>query len=827
MYFRLFVFTCLIALPWVTKAQSALAVQDASGQYQAAQVASFVNFTDPSPIRAYKGSDNQWHKVQPIVPICGLDAKNSPLACNFLDARKLGAANGLASLDGSGHLPEEELGSIDNARVQGASLSSTVSAISAQILGRVSTGQDVLSALQATPVNSIEAFNPADSAFGRHYIISGGHSANDFVGEKHNCRTISGGDEGGACFQFINASGGSWTHRSGSGDMDGVNMEVDSYSSSPIDVIGGGTPSADGVNYQITFGSNFVKITPALSTKELALFRNRMSITTNIANGMSSVESNDYSGIDNVDMPNYYHGYVSNIENDSTSSTITIESYYYPGASFPGSIQAQYIWRTMANPSPYPYPGTQNWTQTTAQPTSSGSTTIILTGAISPPQAQNGQNACADWSCTLSNASLHSGTTVSSASYNSSNNTTTLNISAPTTAAISSGTTISFSVEDAKGGNSFAPGNMKGDQIDNQITYQSPVTNSAVKNSNFHSYTSPAIFLGQSVKDFNEYHLQADYQPKDGITRAHDNEYDFWMNGADHDGQLESRGLSLVWQGKHRLATGSWMMRLAGFNLQPTGLYVDGVTNGGLEFRSDTGLFAFKQTTQEAKNIGTVTPSMMMGSVGSSSHYGQLGWYASEDGPQNGSFHLGLLSSQTPSLAYNVDPLCRSTDVQHEEYACTQAGQLVFDPAGYMNGIALGIGQGVNFNPGLIVDSNANVTIPKTMTISQDARVQGTMVVGGKGGSIGIVSSDNKRTSYLTTDSNGNLFMVPDRANSGGGFRNYTFAYNNLPTAAQGTQFYCSDCYSQLRPASNTDLGLVVTWNGSQWIDGVGMRVQH
>ena len=113
------------------------------------------------------------------------------------------------------------------------------------------------------------------------------------------------------------------------------------------------------------------------------------------------------------------------------------------------------------------------------------------------------------------------------------------------------------------------------------------------------------------------------------------------------------------------------------------------------------------------------------------------------------------------------------------------------------------------------------------MTISQDARVQGTMVVGGKGGSIGIVSSDNKRTSYLTTDSNGNLFMVPDRANSGGGFRNYTFAYNNLPTAAQGTQFYCSDCYSQLRPASNTDLGLVVTWNGSQWIDGVGMRVQH
>lgn len=52
--------------------------------------------------------------------------------------------------------------------------------------------------------------------------------------------------------------------------------------------------------------------------------------------------------------------------------------------------------------------------------------------------------------------------------------------------------------------------------------------------------------------------------------------------------------------------------------------------------------------------------------------------------------------------------------------------------------------------------------------------------------------------------------------------------YANLPTSATvGTVIFCSDCYSSLRDSTNTDLGLLVTWNSKHWVDGVGNWVTH
>ncbi|MFT8720538.1 hypothetical protein, partial [Acetobacter sp.] len=40
-----------------------------------------------------------------------------------------------------------------------------------------------------------------------------------------------------------------------------------------------------------------------------------------------------------------------------------------------------------------------------------------------------------------------------------------------------------------------------------------------------------------------------------------------------------------------------------------------------------------------------------------------------------------------------------------------------------------------------------------------------------------------------------------------------------------GTIAYCADCYSSL--AGPADRGLLVTWNGRRWVDGIGKAVAH
>ena len=113
-------------------------------------------------------------------------------------------------------------------------------------------GKDIVSPLQPMSIQSTEIQNASDSALGRHVILFGGHGANDLIAEKHNCQNISGGDEGGVCYQFSQGYGAEWERRNGAGDTDGVNVQMDTGASSPLDVVGGGVPSADGIIYTVS-----------------------------------------------------------------------------------------------------------------------------------------------------------------------------------------------------------------------------------------------------------------------------------------------------------------------------------------------------------------------------------------------------------------------------------------------------------------------------------------------------------------------------------------------------------------------------------------------
>jgi len=53
-------------------------------------------------------------------------------------------------------------------------------------------------------------------------------------------------------------------------------------------------------------------------------------------------------------------------------------------------------------------------------------------------------------------------------------------------------------------------------------------------------------------------------------------------------------------------------------------------------------------------------------------------------------------------------------------------------------------------------------------------------------------------------------------------------SYSALPTSpATDMIIGCSDCYSSSRSTGNTAVGLVVMWNGANWVDGVGNPVLH
>lgn len=617
----------------------------------------------------------------------------------------------------------------------------------------------------------------------RNTLMIGGANRSAIAGIKASCQNISGGDLGGSCYQFTDMGGQQGNNRSGAGLSDGINMDMRATDNSPLDVIGANqliqntdgsyhvkgvqlfpatavavgatqfkikgmvgcgvgvgqshcelsgasvitlagkiltttkvtagpydpttqttlmqlgdgntlnapltvsTPlsvlyySGDGTAYGVSFGQDgtpgaygaaYTLIYPALSLEEQALILSRMAIWTNLADGMQSTEGGSNEDDANVDMPNYYYGYNSGIGvvaiNQANIDRINADTTLTPAQKQQAIRLNQY---TRMNVETSYYPGTGD--------------------------AKGGWRTLE-----ASNTGAHN---------------------TPRFILVQQGNTI---VQKNSDGSQITP------QLDYRLTYAYPQTGTLTHNSNYHHYAQPALFLGLNNKNFNLYAMQAHVDAPDSITRAYDNEWDFWMlpRKNNPNAAVNSRGLTLTWgNSTGPFATGSYMMRLAGSNLMPIGIKVDGVNPyGGYTVRSDAGFsvqrWAFPSNAY-LKNVNDMMSIAALGQAKTNQGSYQLFSYMSNDGQANNSLHLGLTKQPSTDplhyLGWNDSPNC------HNDGSCTILGQVIFDPAGYKGGIALGSGQGKTTQLGVIVDANSQVVVPHNVTIDQTLAVKKTI----------------------------------------------------------------------------------------------------
>lgn len=114
-----------------------------------------------------------------------------------------------------------------------------------------------------------------------------------------------------------------------------------------------------------------------------------------------------------------------------------------------------------------------------------------------------------------------------------------------------------------------------------------------------------------------------------------------------------------------------------------------------------------------------------------------------------------------------------------------------------------------SFKDGVLRDSNISGDV-RSLDMNGNERLNGTITAKN-------LSMDN---GSVITDGNGNLTVKSLIATA--------VSYSTLPTsAAVGQSVFCSDCYSKLREASDTQTGVVVYWNGSRWNDSMGIAIMH
>lgn len=54
-----------------------------------------------------------------------------------------------------------------------------------------------------------------------------------------------------------------------------------------------------------------------------------------------------------------------------------------------------------------------------------------------------------------------------------------------------------------------------------------------------------------------------------------------------------------------------------------------------------------------------------------------------------------------------------------------------------------------------------------------------------------------------------------------------SYAYASLPSVPSGSVVYCSDCYTAFRANGDTSVGTLTVYNGTSWVDMVGVAINH
>lgn len=109
-----------------------------------------------------------------------------------------------------------------------------------------------------------------------------------------------------------------------------------------------------------------------------------------------------------------------------------------------------------------------------------------------------------------------------------------------------------------------------------------------------------------------------------------------------------------------------------------------------------------------------------------------------------------------------------------------------------------------------------------------DATANATAFGTGWGGWYSLTSQSGAYNLSVKLDNDGNLVLSSPQLGAGGVVMGHV-SYANLPQTevSVGTLLICTDCYSSSRASGNTNTGIPVMWNGSNWVDSIGNPVEH
>ncbi|MDI2091313.1 hypothetical protein [Commensalibacter oyaizuii] len=600
----------------------------------------------------------------------------------------------------------------------------------------------------------------------RNTLMIGGNDRNAIVGIKANCQNTSSGDEGGSCYQFIDMSGPQIDHRSGAGGTDGVNMDIRSSNSSPVDVIGGNKLVKNEDGSYIVKGNDF------FLAESVSRGSNSFKVKGIFGCGLAGMNSSGKSkcvvtGINVLDRS-------GNLINQEENPIVVIPQEYVPSnqISTNGEIMDDGI-TTVKLPDGYTLKDeltTKNNVNIkfysadgNAYAVKFEKTRALIYPALSKEEANLIHLRMAIWTnyAKKMQDTERGGSKTSEVDvpdyyygYSSSNPLATIKDSnnqsigtilaidddaLPGVAATQPGWR-SYSTKQVD----LAPGNNEGDKLDYRLTYYlngDRSKNIFIHNTNYHHYSQPTLFLGLSDKNFNIYTDQAYVNAPDSITRNFDNEWDFMLHSS-RDGMLASHGLTMSWGVSLRgnehnglYSNDSYMLNLSGADLMPQGLLINGLQrNGGQAIRTDAGFGVYKWAApmQELDKAGKAQTIAALGQAKTKTGSYQLLSYMSNDSdqdhqytgidPTNNSLHFGLtklniakIDDAHPNgddgitLEQNTSPTCEGLNFGANN--CSVLGQVIFDPLGFKGGVALGIGQGKNTKLGIIVDKDNNITL--------------------------------------------------------------------------------------------------------------------
>ncbi|CAI3932055.1 hypothetical protein [Commensalibacter papalotli (ex Botero et al. 2024)] len=586
-------------------------------------------------------------------------------------------------------------------------------------------------------------FIPDDQYIRRNTLQMGGRTRNGYVGIKATCQTTGGGDLGGSCYQFTNMAGIQSSHRGGAGETEAINMDVRTTDNSPLDVIGGNTlvKNSDG-SYVVTGNDYQIAVAQASGA-------NTFQVKGTFGCGIGYDSGQARCEMDGV-----------NVLNAEGKALVDEHGKIIPVKVTPGVYDASKDITIVELPINYKLANSLTTTDNvnikfyssdgTAYAIEYGNSNVKIYPKLSAKEAALIHSRMALWT-NIANGmhSTEGGNNEDAANVDMPNyyygyeaggsetaDYSVINIETyyyPGTGQSGGWKTLN---DASKTGTAGTPGNIKdaihtNDQYDYQLRYKYPGTDTDRYNTNYHRYSKPTLFLGLTKKNFNSFSLQSYTKAPDSITRDYDNEWDFWIPN-DHNGEVVTRGLTMTWghSGSKLFATGSYMLRLAGFNNMPIGLKVDGVFKGGgkvIDTDAGFSVFSWGQTKDSLRNNNEEQVISALGSAmipGGDTY--QLFSYMSNDNPKtamgkaaaNYSLHFGATKSPAyNSLAYNHSPTCNDKNIK-DKTLCSVLGQVIFDPLNYKGGIALGSGQGENTKLGLIVDKDNNVNIINKLSVN-------------------------------------------------------------------------------------------------------------